>query len=233
MRAIWDADTMAYISAWLAEGQDVSQAYWNAESAIDRLSARLNGIPMTLYLTGKNNFRYKVFPEYKIGRKQMVRPTHELAVKDYLIERHAAILSDGCEADDLCGIDQYQSNQAGEETILCHIDKDLDMIPGKHYNFPIIRNGIEVRAEREYIVSPKDALYNFYYQLLVGDATDGIKGASGIGKVKAKAILNDCETENDFLDAVRSYFSCDEELLLNGQCLWIWREENGIWQIPN
>lgn len=233
MRVIWDADTMAYISAWLAEGQDVSQAYWNAETGIEVFSARMNGLPITMYLTGEDNFRYKVFPEYKAGRKNQPRPEHLQSVKDYLVQHHAARLSHGCEADDLCGIDQYQSNQQGEETILAHIDKDLDMIPGKHYNPAIVRNGIEVREEREYIISPKDALYNFYYQLLVGDSTDGIKGAAGIGKVKAKAILSDCETEEEFLSAVRDYFSCDEELLLNGQCLWIWREENGIWRIPD
>lgn len=232
IRAILDSDTLAFAAASMAEGQDVSQACWNAENSLEKLAARLNGIPMTLYLTGENNFRYKIFPEYKAYRRNLPRPTHLKAVKDYLVSQHNAILSDGNEADDLCGIDQCQSNSNGEDTILCHIDKDLDTIPGKHYNPAIVRNGVIVREEREYIISPKDAIYNFYYQLLVGDPTDGIKGAPGIGKVKAKRILEGCETEIQFYEAVKDYFSCDEELLMNARCLYIWQRENDEWNIP-
>lgn len=232
MRAIVDADTTAYIAAWLAEGLDVSQAHWNVEASLDKLSARLNGIPMTLYLTGDTNFRYDIFPEYKAHRRDQPRPTHLQAVKDYLVDHHKAVVSIGCEADDLCGIDQVQSNNAGEETILAHIDKDLDLIPGKHYNPDIIRNGIVVRSEREYIISPKDALKNFYKQLLVGDSADGIKGAPGIGKVKAEKILEGLEDPIDLYRRSLDFFSCEEELLMNARLIWIWQKENDEWNIP-
>jgi 5'-3' exonuclease len=233
VRAIVDADTPAYIAAVVTEGLPESEAFYSIEKWLDKLSARLNGLPMTLYLTGKNNFRYDIFPEYKASRRNKPRPTHLAAVNDYLIKNHNAVISDGCESDDLCGIDQVQSNSKGEDTILCHIDKDLDMIPGKHYNWEIVREGVLVREEKEYIVSPTDAIRHFYHQLLTGDSGDGIKGAPGIGKIKAKAILNGLDDELDLLEASKRCFSCDEELELNGKCLWIWREENGIWKIPD
>ena len=106
------------------------------------------------------------------------------------------------------------------------------MIPGKHMNPAITRNGVIIREEREYIISPFDGLYNFYYQLLVGDSTDGIPGARGIGKVKAEKILNGLQTELEMYDAVKDYFSHDDELLMNARCLWIWRKENDEWSPP-
>lgn len=233
MRLIWDADTMAYISAWSAEGQDVSQAYWNAENAIEVLSARVNGLPMTLYLTGDSNFRYKIFPEYKANRKSQPRPTHLQAVKDYLVAQHNAKISNDVEADDLCGIDQVQSNQQGEETILYHIDKDLDMIPGKHMNPGIIRGEVLIREEREYIVSPNDAIRHFYRQLLIGDPSDGIKGAPGIGKVKAERILEGLTDPKELYEACLPHYGSDEELLMNARCLWIWQKENDEWSPPD
>jgi 5'-3' exonuclease len=68
--------------------------------------------------------------------------------------------------------------------------------------------------------------------MLVGDSTDGIKGAKGIGKVKATAILNGLTEEKDLYEAIENYYSCPEEILLNGQLLWIWREQGDVWQLP-
>ena len=229
MRAIIDADTLAFAAASMAEGMDESQAHWNAANSLDFLLARVNNPPFQLYLTGDNNFRYQIYPEYKANRRNTPRPTHLQSVKDFLVREYKAVMSDGCEADDLCGIDQCTSE---DETFIIHIDKDLDMIPGKHFSPEINRLGKTVREEREYYVTPIDGLRTFYTQLLVGDPGDNVKGAKGIGKVKAEKILKNCENENDFIEAVRDYFSCDEELLLNGQCLWIWRKENDIWTIP-
>lgn len=210
-----------------------TQAHWNADGGVEKLCADLNTNNYTLYLTGGNNFRYKIFPEYKIGRRNQPRPEHLQSVKEYLVKEYGAVLSDGCEADDLCGVDQCKAMEAGEDTRIVHIDKDIDMIPGHHYSPAINRLGVVVRPERHYVVSPTDAIRFFYYQMLVGDSTDGVKGAKGIGKTKAPAILNGLTEEKDLYEAIENYYSCPEEILLNGQLLWIWREQGGIWTIPN
>ena len=230
MRAIIDADTLAFAAASMAEGQAEAQAHWNAANSLDYLLARVNNPPFQLYLTGDTNFRYHIYPEYKANRKGTPRPTYLQSVKDFLGREYGAITAEGCEADDLCGIDQCSSE---EETFIIHIDKDLDMIPGKHFSPEINRLGKVVREEREYYVSPIDAIRTFYTQLLVGDPGDNVKGAKGIGKVKAEKILEGLTDEKDLYEAVREYFSCDEELVLNGQVLWIWREVNGIWRPPH
>lgn len=209
-----------------------TQANWNADQAIEKLCATLNSTNYTLYLTGDNNFRYKVFPEYKIGRSNTPRPEHLQSVKEYLVKEYGAVLSDGCEADDLCGIDQCTAIVNGEDTRISHIDKDIDMIPGLHHSPAIMRLGEVVRPERYYTVSPTDAIRFFYYQMLVGDSTDGIKGAKGIGKVNAVRILADLTEEEDLFNAVEAHFSCEEEMLLNGKLLWIMREKDKQWEIP-
>lgn len=217
----------------MAEGQDVTQACYNLVHSLDKLLARLNNPQYQLYLTGQGNFRYDIYPEYKANRKDQVKPTHLQAVKEFAIKEYKAVISEGCEADDLCGIDQYQSNLLGEETLLVHTDKDLDMIPGNHFNPELWREGICIREERRYIVSPNDAIRHFYWQMLVGDPTDNIKGARGIGPKKAAPILGDLTDEMELYQAIEPYYSSEEEILLNGQCLWIWREPEGIWRLPS
>lgn len=233
MRLIVDADTLCFSSAAMAEGMDATQACWNVDRGLESLLARLNNFNYSLYLTGDNNFRYKIFPEYKRTRRAKANPEFLKVAKEHLVKEYGAVLSDGCEADDLCGVDQTQSALNGEDTIICSIDKDLDQIAGRHYSPAIVRLGIVVREEKEYYVSPKDGLRFFYRQMLIGDSGDGIPGAKGIGKVKAEAILKDLDTEEELLNAVRDCYSCDEEMLMNGQCLYIWREMNKMWEIPN
>lgn len=216
----------------MAEGMSDTQANWNADNAIEKLCARLNSTNYTLYLTGSNNFRYEVFPEYKLSRRNVPKPEHLQSVKEYLVKEYGAVLSDGCEADDLCGVDQIQSNLNGEETTLCSIDKDLNQIEGRHFSPSIWRNGEVIKEEQWYTISPIDALQFFYTQLLTGDATDGIPGARGIGKVKAARIMEGLTEELDMFDAVRDHYSCDAEMLMNGKLLYIWREMGGIWKPP-
>lgn len=232
MRVIIDADTLAFASAAMAEEFDVTQACWNVDKGLESLLARLNNNNVTLYLTGSTNFRYSVFPEYKLSRRNVPRPKHLQSVKDYLVAEYAAITSENCEADDLCGVDQCKSEANHEETMICHIDKDIDMIPGLHFSPAINRLGVEIRPERQYVVSPTDAIRFFYTQLLTGDSTDGIKGAKGIGKVNAEKILRGLTTEKELFEAAYDYFSCEEEMLMNGQLLWIWRKPNDIWKLP-
>lgn len=186
-----------------------------------------------MYLTGENNFRYSIFPEYKANRLRTPRPTFLKETRQCLIDNYRTIVSDGCEADDLLGIEQTISNNAGEETIIVSIDKDLDQIPGWHFFPGLRRQGVEIRAPKQYLVSPVEARRFFYYQLLVGDSADGIKGAKGIGPKNAEKILADLTEEIDLYNAVKDYFSCEEELMMNARVLKIWTQLNEEWKPPN
>lgn len=199
------------------------QAIYNVNDILNKLFAELNVIDYKLYLTGDTNFRYSIYPEYKAQRLKVPKPEFLKDVRTHLLNDWDAVLSEGCEADDLLGIDQHIYIQNGIESRIVSIDKDLDQIIGNHYN---------PKHKREYIISPNDSIRFFYYQLLVGDSADNIKGALGIGPKKAEKILQNCVTEREHYEAVREYFSCDEELELNAQVLWIWRKQNDRWVCP-
>ena len=232
MLLLIDADTPAFAAAAITEGQDLQLAIWEANHSIERLIAACNASEYKLYLTGESNFRYNIFPEYKANRLKTVRPTHYDDVKKSMVGNWNAIVSEGCEADDLLSIEQYRCQQYDIESMIASVDKDLDQVVGWHYHPGVKRKGEWLRPPKQYIISPAQALHFFYYQLLVGDSADGIKGAPGIGPKKAENILTGCETEWDYYQACLPHFSCEEELLQNARCVYIWKKENDQWNPP-
>jgi DNA polymerase-1 len=225
-----DLDIYSWRSAAASENEDLPIAIYRLEEAIDKTLNAVGADEFSGFLSGENNFRYTVFPEYKKNRKDMVRPRHLTDLKTYLQKKYNAVVSDGCEADDLLGIEQSKST----DTIICGLDKDLLQVPGKHYSFEISGTSPKtgerwVREERFQEVSEWDGLRFFYTQLLVGDSTDGIKGAAGIGKVKAAAIIEPYTDEKELFDAVRACYGSDEEMLMNARCLYIWRKPSDDW----
>lgn len=169
------------------------------------------------------------------------RPEHLSRIKDYLRKKHDAEAVDLYEADDLIGIASDEYRRKGEEVVIVSIDKDLDCIPGVHYN--------SVRDE-VYIVTLEKALRNFYFQVLVGDETDNIPGVPGVAEVRANRILDSVEEmtpENLYLAALDAWdkglkesdrVEAEQEMVKSAKCLWILQDsvsntlEAKIWQPP-
>src|SRR5688500_1062239 len=83
-----------------------------------------------IYLSHPVNFRESFFPDYKMNRDPTHKPYWADEIKDYLLEVHGAEYSHlGDEADDALGMAQMDSLKQGRETVVCSIDKDLNMIP--------------------------------------------------------------------------------------------------------
>ena len=223
MRALIDADNLAFACAASAEDSDVGIAYARANDMVENILHHSGASSYELWLSGGKNFRYEVYPEYKANRLDAVRPRHEKAVKDFLTEHWQANWTDGIEADDMLGIQQT------EDTILCHLDKDINQIAGWHYNWELSRLGKIIRERKKYYVTPEEADRYFFYQLLIGDNTDNIKGVVGIGPKKAESILSSTD-RSGWGDVVRNCFSCEEELELNAACIYIWRKPNDSWK---
>lgn len=215
MKALIDADIVAYrVACTLSDDDAEDYAYARAEDLIDQILVNTEATEYHLYLTGKDNYRYSLYPEYKAHRPKE-KPFWLEKVRQYLIANFNAEVVNGQEADDALGIAQT------EDTIICSIDKDLLMIPGRHYNF----------VKDEFIeVDHYGAMVHFYMQCLTGDRADNIKGIPGIGIKKAERILAECYTEQQFFTAVREAYSNDEEFLMNGRVLWIRRKPNEDWK---
>ena len=146
---------------------------------------------------GKGNFRYDIYKDYKSSRKDQELPKE---LKDrlnnsynYLLDKWGAVKADGMEADDLVSIWAYEARAAEEDFVIGHIDKDINQIPGNHYNY----NKKEV-----YFIDDEQADMNFCIQLLIGDNGDDIpKIKKGYGiKTAEKALAG--TTYDNRMDAV-------------------------------
>ena len=134
-----------------------------------------------------------------------------------------AITTENEEADDAVGI---ESNRY--KAWIVHVDKDLDQLPGWHYN-PV--------KDEEYYITEEEGLKNFYLQMLTGDRVDNIVGLRGIGPVKANKILKDAVTEEQLYKAVQKAYAdageAPERILENGQLLWLRRFPDQMWELPS
>jgi len=103
------------------------------------------------------------------------------------------------------------------EKVLCAVDKDLlQSIPGKHYNYTYKleeKGNIDSLIKGWFVETTwKDSAEFYGKQLLMGDATDGINGLSGIGEAKANKILNnwiDGNIETFILNYYIDYYKGD------------------------
>jgi len=206
MKALIDADIVAYRVACTLQDDDAEAfAYARVEDLVDQILVDTEATEYRLFLTGKGNFRYDLYPEYKAHRPKE-KPFWLEPIREYLVAQFNAEVIDGMEADDALGLNQT------EDTIICSIDKDLLMVPGRHYNF----------VKDEYSeVGRFEGLKHFYKQCLMGDRSDNIKGIEKIGPKKADKLLAECETEKHLFDAVRNAYGNDEEFKMNAQVLWI------------
>lgn len=215
MKALIDADIVAYRVACTCQEDDAQDfVFARLEDLVDSILVNIEADEYRLFLTGKDNFRYTIYPEYKAHRPKE-KPYWLEAARQYLIATFNAEVIDGQEADDAMGINQT------EDTVICSIDKDLLMIPGRHYNF----------VKDEYSeVSKEKAMKHFYMQCLTGDRADNIKGIEKVGPKKAEKILAGLTTEKEMFDAVREAYSNDEEFIMNARVLWIRRKDNENWK---
>lgn len=224
MIALIDGDIVVYRCAWASDKVEEAIARWRTEEMINTIVADLEASDFKIYLTSqdRSNFRFEVDPQYKANRVAP-KPRHYLALRTYMIEQLGAVVVEGEEADDALGKEQIN------DSIICTIDKDLDQIPGWHYNFV---------KKTKYNISPLEAQRHFYWQMLVGDkAVDNVEGCPGIGESKATRLLDGCQDEIEMCEVVvNKYLNAYgersiEKLLLAGKLLWIRKRGAESWQV--
>ena len=222
--ALIDADSLIYAVGFSSNDTEEPIAVSRLEATMVELCMDLDCEDYKGFLTGRGNFRndIAVTAPYK-GQRIADKPVHYQALRDHLVNSWGFEIVNGIEADDAVGIAAYAVPE--DESIMVHIDKDLNQFRGWHYNY---------RKKEKYYVSEFEGLTSFYTQILTGDRIDNIIGLKGIGPVKAKRILEECTNENELYQAVLKAYEGDQQRVLeNGQLLWLQREVNQVWQLPN
>jgi 5'-3' exonuclease len=184
--ALIDGDIIAYSCGFASDGAASKDGMkfepWGfcrhgVDATIQSIKDAVGATEHIVVLTAHGGgYRDDTFPDYKAGRKAE-KPYHYDAIRQHLLDFWGGFeSSDGKEADDELGI------MAGEnpDAIICSKDKDLDGVPGWHYNFSKTR-----KHEGVYMVTKVEADRFFYKQMLTGDSTDNIPGMYRVLGLKA------------------------------------------------
>lgn len=217
MIALIDMDLVCFRCAASAENEEFFVVQHRMNDLFDNILSTTAATEYKAFLTGENNFRKEIYPEYKANRTQP-KPRHLEAARYFAIKEFNAEAEHGLEADDLLGINQ------ADNTVICSLDKDLLQVPGKHYQWAIATSKYE-RPAKHLDQSELEGLRLFYEQCLKGDTSDNVKGIAKIGEVKAKRFLENCNSELEMFGIVKDLYNNDQDFLLNASCLWILRHD--------
>lgn len=167
-----------------------ANAIQNVKTTIEAVNAKFPDCMPMYFLDGPGNFRDEIatIKKYKGNRDTSHKPKYYNEIRDWMVA-HGATLVPEIEVDDLIGISQWGAGIG--TTCIISSDKDMDQIPGLHYDWT---------KSRLFDVSFQEADLMLFYQMLVGDTSDNIPGIDQIGPVRAAALLQECNYD---LDRVR------------------------------
>lgn len=103
-------------------------------------------------------------------------------LSQHLVDKWNFVRVDGIEAEDGVSIAAYEIARDLPDVgvVICHVDKDVDQVPGPHYDY---------KKRTKYIVTPERAQYNLWYQMVVGDSVDNVPGLPRKGEAYALKLL--------------------------------------------
>lgn len=221
MKIICDSDSIAYYAAFATNKDDktVDDCY----EVIDMVYANIiedmpnNCNDIESYVGGEGNFRFDIYPEYKANRKDLEKPKYLKQAYAYLVHFWNGTVVNGVEADDIVAI---RATELGDDCVIVGIDKDLRQIAGTHYNW----------KKREFeTITPEQADYNFWMQMLTGDTSDNIKGIKGIGPKKAEKLLGEFSSLNLYYHSAVEEVYGDKELFEQTyKCLRLLRSKDEL-----
>lgn len=242
MTPLIDGDLIAYRCAASCQKQgvvteDLSVAQARANDLLVRIVHEVGGTDEPqIFLSGGDNYRKTIFPEYKANRVDQERPVYLEPLREWLVVNWRASVTDGIEADDALGIRQTYFNENDIPSIICSLDKDLLQVPGNHYSWDIGTSTWTKAAIRR-TVSPQEGLFHFYWQLIMGDRADNVPGFDGKMRQTVPKFLEshyenmrELETEQELFNYVKEIYQLPLlQMLTHGACLWVQRYEGEMW----
>lgn len=215
MKALIDADLLVYrIGHGAGDDPDTARVLRTVESTVLDIVMESDCEDYELFLTeGKGNFRNSiaVTAPYKGNRDSGNKPVHYDLIRDFMVDKLDAHMATTMEADDMLAI---RSNEEGiDNTLIVSLDKDLDQVPGHHYNFV---------KQHKYTITQEQGNLLLAKQFLTGDVADNIKGVKGIGPVKAAKAFEDCSGWTEYWDVIVDKLGL-ERAMENGHLLYMLR----------
>lgn len=179
------------------------------------------------YLTfGPDNFRVQVatIKPYKGNRVDKEKPKYYDRIRGFLSDLPNVHMVHWMEADDALGINQT------EDTVICSLDKDLDMVPGWHYRW----GKGNVKEIELWYQDELNGYRCFFKQMLTGDSVDNIHGLYGVGPKSAYVRhVDEASSVEEMSDLVYGLYQkwygryATDFFNENAKLLWIRRTEDG------
>lgn len=188
-----DLDTITYIIAykqWDSGNKDEPELVkTHVKEFISNILLNTNSDYTSMVYQDKDhqNFRKYFYLDYKSNRPP--KPEFLTHWGDVILDEFKQLGAVGTkiiESDDVLNIG-YNRFKSQYNVIIVSADKDLNQIPGQHYN---------PKKNVSYYVSEQEALNNKLVQILMGDSTDDVKGLVGIGCKRAIKLLEEARREN-------------------------------------
>ncbi len=193
-----------------ARGENTS-APFGFTNFLEQLKADFSPDYLAVVFDAGDSFREEIFPEYKATREKMPDdlrasiPRVRAIVEAY---RDPVIELDGYEADDVIGTLAHKAGEAGLEAVIVSGDKDFYQLIGPHVALlnpgrggP---NGVEAdwvdlaSADQKFGIPPEQVVD---YLALIGDSSDNVPGAPGIGPKTAVKLLQEFGSVEAVLEA--------------------------------
>lgn len=210
-----DADSIYFRVAMASHKQkDIRTNIKKTMLDIENRCVTFEDFDMRVAVKGAGNFRYDVYSDYKATRKRELAEEEKKALAyghEHMIEKYGAVMANDMEADDLVSIWAWECIRTETPYAVVHIDKDLNMIPGSHYNFI---------KDESYFVDYDQAHYNFMTQLLVGDSADNIPGVRGIGPKKSEKLLLNIPFDKRWT-VVKDQWRDKKQMEISARLLWM------------
>ena len=221
-----DSDFLAYKAAQACEigidfGEDVIIAQSQFSDVLRVFHNELNKVTKAmmeddfiLYFSSTENFRKKIYPDYK-GHRMKRKPLGYKRLVNYCRENHNFKLIEGLEADDTIGIEATRF--ADPNNIIVSPDKDMRQIPSTLWDMK--NDVVEITKD--------DGDRWHLIQSLSGDPTDGYSGCPGIGVKRATELLD--KNENKWEAVCKAYRDrglSDDDALLNARLAKILQKED-------
>lgn len=177
-----------------SDGTPVNALYGFTNMLIKLIEDYGNDKLIVIFDAARENFRNKIFPEYKANRgdtPEELIPQFDLVRKCVTAFNISQLEIEGYEADDIIATYANLANKSNVSTLIISSDKDLmQLVNEKVEMLDPIKNkflGIKEVIEK-FGVEPNKVIQ---VQALMGDKVDNIPGAHGIGpKTAAELIKN-------------------------------------------
>lgn len=214
MNILIDADSLYFRTCMVTQKKhEVRKSIKNGLKEIENECGIFSEPKLRIAIKGKGNFRNDITDTYKGNRRELEEHIKQCLgyAHEHLQEAYGAIRCDGMEADDMVAIWAWECIRDKKPYVVVHIDKDLNMIPGAHYNFV---------KKQHYMVDYEEAHSNFLKQILTGDSADNIPGVHGIGPKKSEKLLEGLAFDRKW-PKVKEQWTSKSQMAISARLLWM------------